>query len=152
MRVVGRNLSLLLTLTSLLVTLSACAPKVPIPVLEYRSMPTVQQPNLLVLLRGRGGSYLDFERYGIIEAVREHNLPFDIVVPDAHFGYYLTETLHERLKFDIIDPARDQGYQQIWLAGFSMGGIGALFYPISYPDEPVAGLLLSSPFLGDGVV
>lgn len=129
-------------------TLAACAPKVPIPVLEYGKMDASEYQNLLVLVRGRGGSLKDFEKYGIIDEVRKRNLPFDIVAPDAHFGYYRTETLAERLKYDIIDPARAKGYKHVWLAGFSMGGLGSLFYLVNYPEDDIDGVLLSSPFVG----
>lgn len=142
-----RSITLLLLL-SIAAGLSACAPAVPIPVLEYQKSAQVQQTNLLILLRGRGGSYRDFEKFGIVQEVKKRNLPFDIVVPDAHFWYYMNESLHERLKYDIIDPAKDKGYKNIWLAGFSMGALGGLFYLIEYPDNDIAGVLLCSPFLG----
>lgn len=130
---------------------TACTPEVPIQVLEYGKMDASHHRNLLVILRGRGGSHYDFEEHGIIDEVRKHRLPFDIVAPDAHFGYYRTETLPDRLKHDIIDPARAKGYTDIWLAGFSMGGLGSLFTVRKYPDL-VAGVILVSPFLGGNSV
>ena len=128
---------------------AACTPKAkaPIPVLEYGTMDAVGHKNLLILLRGLGGDNWDFEKHGIIAEVRKRDLPFDIVAPDAHFGYYKTRTIEERLKYDIIDPARRQGYKNIWLAGFSMGGMGGLFYIKFYPDD-VDGVILCSPFVG----
>ncbi|MFN2367284.1 MAG: alpha/beta fold hydrolase [Desulfurivibrionaceae bacterium] len=131
--------------------LSSCAPKEPIPVLEYGKMDASEHRNLLIILRGFGGSHHDFEKNGIINEVRRSKLPFDIVVPAAHFGYYRTETLPERLKHDIIDPARAKGYRDIWLAGFSMGGLGSLFTVRRYP-EAVNGVILVSPFLGKGAI
>ena len=135
------------TLLVIWLIISACAPKVPIPVLEYGKMDASENRNLLILLRGRGGSHRDFAKHGIIDEVRKRNLPFDIVAPAADFGYYRTETLPERLKHDIIDPARAKGYKNIWLAGFSMGGLGSLFTIRSYP-KAVDGVILISPFLG----
>ncbi len=129
--------------------LPACAPRatVPIPVLEYGKMDASDHKNLLIFLRGLGGSHKDFEKFGLIDEVRTRNLPFDVIVPDAHFGYYKTETLPERLKEDIIEPAKEKGYRQIWLAGFSMGGLGGLFSVKSFPDE-IDGIILVSPFVG----
>lgn len=141
----------LLPLLFVWLTISACAPKVPIPVLEYGKMDASENQNLLILLRGRGGSHRDFAKHGIIDEVRKRNLPFDIVAPAAHFGYYRTETLPERLKQDIIDPARAMGYRNIWLAGFSMGGLGSLFTIRSYPND-IDGVILISPFLGSGSI
>ena len=132
---------------ALIISGCAAAPEVPMPVLEYGKMDAVDHQNLLILLRGRGGSHHDFEKEGIIEEVRKRGIPFDIVVPNAHFGYYKAEILEERLKEDIIDPARAKGYRNIWLAGFSMGGVGSLFHIRRYIHD-VDGVILTSPFLG----
>jgi pimeloyl-ACP methyl ester carboxylesterase len=119
----------------------------PIPVLDYRADNSMRQRNLLVLLRGYGEDNTVFAKEGLIEEVQRRHLPFDVVAPDAHFGYYRTQTLEARLKEDIIEPARRQGYKHIWLAGFSMGGLGCILYLRKYPND-VDGILLTSPFLG----
>ncbi len=144
-----RTTTFLLLIISSIFLLSGCFPKpsIPIPRLDYGPMDASENKNLLILLRGIGGKPEDFEKYGLIEEIRSRNLPFDVVVPNAHFGYYKSETLEERLKEDIIDPARAKGYQEIWLAGFSMGGLGSLFYLRSFADD-VNGVILSSPFMG----
>lgn len=128
---------------------SGCFPRptIPIPKLQYGAMDASGHKNLLIFLRGIGGNPEDFDKYGLIAEVRSRDLPFDIVVPDAHFGYYKSETLEERLKEDIIEPARRKGYQRIWLAGFSMGGLGSLFYLRNFKED-VDGVILTSPFMG----
>ncbi len=126
-----------------------CFPRttVPMRVLEYGSMDATENKHLMIFLRGMGGNAEDFYDHGIIHEIRVRGLPFDVAVPDAHFGYYRTRTLEERLKQDVIQPARSKGYRQIWLAGFSMGGLGSLFYLRQYQDD-VDGILLISPFMG----
>jgi len=133
----------------LLLTLAACTPaaKIPLPVLEYGQIESSGHQTLLIILRGIGGNHTDFEKYGLIDQVRAKNLPLDIIVPDAHFGYYQTETIEKRLKQDIVDPAKAKGYRHIWLAGFSMGGLGSLFYLREHPED-IDGIMLISPFLG----
>lgn len=128
---------------------NGCFPRaaIPIPVLEYGRMDASENKNLLIFLRGMGGSPKDFDKHGLIQAIRSRRLPFDVSVPDAHFGYYKSRTLEERLKKDLIQPARQKGYQQIWLAGFSMGGLGSLFYLKRYKKD-VDGVILVSPFMG----
>lgn len=123
------------------------APKVPIPTLRYQAVPAQRQRHLLVLMRGLGADNAIFERKGIIDAIRARKLPFDVIAPDVHYGYYKSRTFEQRFKEDIIDPARRQGYEQIWLAGFSMGGLGSLLYVRSHPAD-IDGVLLTSPFLG----
>lgn len=128
---------------------NGCFPRaaIPIPVLEYGRMDASENKHLLVLLRGLGGSSEDFHEHGLIQEIRTRRLPFDISVPDAHFGYYRSRTLEQRLKMDVIQPARRKGYRQIWLAGFSMGGLGSLFYLKRYQND-VDGVILVSPFMG----
>ena len=121
--------------------------RVPIPTLAYGRMDATEHKNLLILLRGLGGSPEDFYKQGLIQEIRARQLPFDILVPDAHFGYYQSRTLEERLKADLIQPALEKGYQKIWLAGFSMGGLGSLFYLRSYKED-IDGVMLISPFMG----
>lgn len=123
------------------------APTAPISSLSYRSDDNARQPNLLVLLRGIGADNTIFAEEGIIDEIRKRRLPFDIIAPNAHYGYYQSQTFEVRLKQDIIDPARSQGYKKIWLAGFSMGGLGCLLYLRLYPQD-IDGVLLTSPFLG----
>jgi len=134
-------------LAALLLTGCVAAPTVPIASLSYQSDSTKRQRNLLVLLRGIGDDNTIFDEEGIIDEIHNRQLPFDIIAPDTHFGYYQSQTIEDRLKHDIIDLARHQGYEQIWLAGFSMGGLGSLLYVRKYPND-VDGVLLSSPFLG----
>ena len=125
----------------------ASAPVAPIPALYYRSGDAPSQRDLLVMLRGLGADHTVFEEEGIIAEIRKRGLPFDVVAPDAHYGYYQSLTFEKRLKEDIIDPARREGYRHIWLAGFSMGGLGCLFYVSAYPKD-VDGVLHTSPFIG----
>ena len=48
----------------------------------------------------------------------------------------------------MIDPARREGKDNIWLVGFSMGGLGSLLYLREHP-EYIEGVCLIAPFLGD---
>jgi len=48
----------------------------------------------------------------------------------------------------VIDPAREAGYRDIWLAGISLGGLGALLYTQQHSHD-IAGVILLSPYLGD---
>jgi pimeloyl-ACP methyl ester carboxylesterase len=123
------------------------APTVPIASLSYQSDLGQRQRNLLVMLRGMGADYTIFEKEGIIDEIRRRGLPFDVVAPDAHLGYYQSYSIETRLKEDIIDPARRLGYERIWLVGFSMGGLGSMLYASRYPGD-IHGVLLCSPFLG----
>jgi hypothetical protein len=75
-----------------------------------------------------------------------------VVVADTHVGYFRARTVLQRLQDDIIVPARDQGYAGIWLAGISLGGLGALLYAADVDRQgrpPIDGVLAIAPFLGE---
>ncbi|MBE0582418.1 MAG: alpha/beta hydrolase [Desulfofustis sp.] len=127
--------------------LFGCSTNAPLRTLYYQADQPPRTKNMIIFLRGRGGSHEDFAAEGFVEAVRVRRLPADMAAPNAHFGYYLGETLIPRLKEDVIEPARRDGYEQFWLVGVSMGGLGALLYAREHPED-VAGVYIISPFLG----
>lgn len=127
--------------------------KTPLEVLKYERNP--RNENLIVFLRGMGGtlncvidSHGCFETESFVTAVLDRNLPYDMVAPNTHFGYYKDRTLQERLRTDVILPARAAGYRNIWLVGVSMGGLGALLYTKAHPED-IQGVLTLGPYLGD---
>ncbi len=123
----------------------------PLDVLRYGPDDGGRRPHLIVFLRGQGGSHRSFEKEGFVSAVRQRSLPFDMVAPNAHVGYYVAESLVSRLKTDVIDPAKAQGCRRIWLVGASMGGMGALWYTRLHPED-IDGVYVIAPFLGDAEI
>jgi pimeloyl-ACP methyl ester carboxylesterase len=122
-------------------------PKVPMDALRYDAGPSGRHGrNLIVFLQGRGGSHYDFEKQGFVEAVRKRNLPFDMVAPNAHFGYFRARNVDVRIKEDVLDPARNAGYENIWLVGVSMGGMASIFTGRRFPDS-LDGIYLISPYI-----
>lgn len=147
---VARQVVRYLLLISFIGALLGCAfaVKTPMDVLVYENHNDAHvQRNLFVFLRGVGGSHRSFEKEGLVADVWARGMPFDMVAPNAHFGYYGDPNLFVRLKADVIDPALAKGYQEIWLVGFSLGGLGALLYLMDEPAD-VRGVFLISPFLG----
>jgi pimeloyl-ACP methyl ester carboxylesterase len=119
--------------------------QVPIPSIAT-SPDQARSDTLVVMLPGRGDRAEVFIREGFEQAGLRHG--FDTVAVDAHLGYYMQRSLLERLHQDVVAPARAAGYENIWMLGISMGGLGSLLYASEYPDE-VAGVILLAPFLGD---
>jgi pimeloyl-ACP methyl ester carboxylesterase len=70
-----------------------------------------------------------------------------VVLTSATWAYYRDGRVVSRLREEIVGPALEKGYRRIWLAGASMGGMGALLYEREYPGE-VTGIALFAPFLG----
>lgn len=126
----------------------------PLETLAYRVEPAGNQ-NLIIFLRGLGGTWRCFwqphkcfETEGFVAAVQQRKLPFDMLAPNSHLGYYKDRTLEIRLREDVIRPAIAKGYEKIWLAGVSMGGLGSILYFKKHPEH-IAGILLIGPYLGD---
>jgi hypothetical protein len=75
---------------------------------------------LLVFLPGVFDVVEDYEAHGFLQAVRETGRAVDKLLVDAHLGYYAARTVLERLRQDVIGPARAR-YESIRLIGVSMG-------------------------------
>ncbi|HEY7886082.1 MAG TPA: hypothetical protein VIC08_14150 [Cellvibrionaceae bacterium] len=153
-----KAISALFMAFSLLLT-SGCyhlqAAKAPMPALSYYHADAYQPgvdsgqraKDLLVYLPGMGDYMERFEGKDLQQPLFEAGLPIDIKVADAHFAYYRARTFNERLHQDIIAPAREEGYQRIYLVGISLGGFGALLHWRETGD--IDAVLLLTPYLGE---
>ena len=102
---------------------------------------------LLIMLPGATDKPEDFVERGFIRALRDRNVAVDVAAVDAHMDYYLERTIVERLHQDVVVPARAEGYEQIWVLGISLGGMGCLLYLREHAKE-IAGVVLLAPYLG----
>ena len=103
--------------------------------------------NLLVLLPGAGMTAEDFRSHRFIETVRHYSRPIDVLLADTGVDFYLEKGVALRLRDQIIRPQGSQYSDRLWLAGISLGGLGALLSAQAYPQE-IDGLLLIAPFIG----
>jgi hypothetical protein len=126
------------------------AAKVPMDsiVLQRSEVPS---KTLIVFMPGAFEVPADIVREGFVEQVRARNIDADVVVIDAHIGYFLGRTFDVRIQTDIIEPARKKGYQSLWLAGISLGGFGSLMMPFIYPDQ-FDGVIAIAPFIASNLV
>ncbi len=72
---------------------------------------------------------------------------FDVLVVEPAMSDYVRGTLVERLRAEVIGPARARGYSEIWLLGVSIGGYGSLLYAGEFPAD-IRGIVLLAPYLG----
>jgi pimeloyl-ACP methyl ester carboxylesterase len=114
---------------------------------------TAPQPSaertLVIVLPGFGSDAADLEGRGIARAIQESWPEADVLLTSATFAYYRDGKLVPRLREEIVQPSSREGYRRIWLAGASLGGMGALLYEREYPGE-LEGIALFAPYLGDG--
>ena len=153
-----RSLATTFALTVLACATAACslarAPETPMAfVLDRAPAHAPGAPKarcLLVLLPGTGDSIADLVDRGMVAMVRERRIAADVLIADAHFGYYRTRTAVQRIWEDILEP-RFADYDEVWLAGVSIGGFGALLCASDIEvatHAPVTGILAVAPYLG----
>jgi pimeloyl-ACP methyl ester carboxylesterase len=123
-------------------------PSDPIPVREVRASSGSHQ-RLVVVMPGRGDDLAMLEKSGIAAAIQRADPSADVLLVEATMSYYMDGKLVPRMHDQVIEPARQRGYREIWLAGASMGGFGVLMYEHEYPRE-LAGLVLMAPYMGSG--
>jgi pimeloyl-ACP methyl ester carboxylesterase len=106
---------------------------------------------LLVLLPPSLSSINDFYEQGFVDAVRQRQLPVDLLLADITAQHVLDNTVAATLYTEVLQPARAEGYRAIWLAGISMGGFSALHCAAQHAHH-LAGLYLMAPYPGTGDV
>jgi pimeloyl-ACP methyl ester carboxylesterase len=122
----------------------------PVPIRTLDLSPPGVEKTLVVFLPGRRDSPEDFRRHRFAEIARAAGVRADFVAVDAHTGYYFKKTILERLREDVLVPARRR-YERVWLVGISIGGTGSLLYADAHPED-MDGMVLLAPFLGTDLV
>jgi pimeloyl-ACP methyl ester carboxylesterase len=151
-----KQLSLRCLVSALAITLSACS------LMQWRVVESMNSPMtrvdqrlreggaakvLVVMLPGAYDAPKDFIEQGFVQVLRTKNFDLDVTLLDAHIGYYTNQQIVERLQHEIIEPARNLGYQQVWLVGISLGGYGSLLYSMR-GARGIDGIFIMAPFMG----
>lgn len=104
-------------------------------------------PLTIVMLPGAYSVPEDFVREGFVDVLRARHVQADLLLVDAHLGYFERGMLLERLMADVVDPLRAGGVRNLWFVGISLGGFAALAAALQRPGE-VSGTLAIAPYLG----
>lgn len=138
------------TQATLLALLSSCTffrdAAVPMPAVLHPA-PAGNAKGLIVMLPGMGDTPDDFVSHGFVAMVHGANPHFDVLCPDAHFGYYKNSSIVPRLYEDLLADAKSR-YQHVWLLGISIGGMSSVVYASEHPGT-IDGMILLAPFMGD---
>jgi hypothetical protein len=111
-------------------------------------------PALMVLMPGALQQPEEFLQAGFADAVRALGLPVDLAFVDSGMRYLsdsIDGSVLHRLDSDVIGPALEKNYREIWLGGASIGGLMAIAYADRHP-QVVAGLCLLAPYPGSRIV
>jgi len=114
------------------------------------ALSTATASSCMVWLPGAYHAAQDFVTAGFARAVRARQLSLDLVFIDMELEHVGDRSALRKLRSDIVSPARAAGIS-IWLGGISLGGMFALNYAASHPDE-LDGLCLLAPYLGNRIL
>lgn len=112
------------------------------------AVPEKTADTLVIMLPGAYQQPEDFVQEGFVAAVRERELPMDIIMAELSFVHIADSSALSDLHTSLIFPAQAAGYRQIWLTGISIGGYVAMTYADRYPGL-LTGLLLLAPYPGN---
>lgn len=99
---------------------------------------------IMVMLPGAHQRGEEFVSRGMVAAAQARERRLEVWIAAPGLGAYLDAAVVPLLH-DALAPARQAG-ARLWLAGLSLGGLGALEYARAHPAA-VAGVLLVAPFL-----
>jgi pimeloyl-ACP methyl ester carboxylesterase len=114
------------------------------------ALSTATASSCMVWLPGAYHAAQDFVTAGFARAVRARQLSLDLVFIDMELEHVGDRSALRKLRSDIVSPVRAAGIS-IWLGGISLGGMFALNYAASHPDE-LDGLCLLAPYLGNRIL
>jgi pimeloyl-ACP methyl ester carboxylesterase len=144
--------TLLFGLLSIVALLTACPmtgdASAPIATQLLPSAAAQKSRVLVVVLPGRGDDVDALRKNGIGESIQSAWPQADVLLAGVTMPYYFQGRMPQRLHDEVIVPARKRGYREVWLAGASMGGMGALLYDRRYPTD-IDGMVLMAPYLGE---
>lgn len=123
-------------------------------VLDEFAMPGRKADALAILLPGALEPPEKFRAAGFPEAVRARRLALDLALADPGIEFIGEATggaILRRIHEELLRPARQAGYRQIWLCGISIGGLMALAHAARYPDA-ADGLCLLAPYPGNRIL
>lgn len=109
-----------------------------------------------VLLPGVYSRADDFVSEGFVEDLQRSAPGCEMLLADAHLGYFVEGGLVRRMREDVLRPPATAGSvgsaaadnaARPWLVGVSLGGLAALAYAMRHGDE-IAGVLAIAPYLG----
>lgn len=102
----------------------------------------------MILLPGALHGPQDFLREGFAGAVQARGLALDLQLAELEFAHVASEQALPELHDDLLRPAIQAGYRNIWLAGISIGGYVAMRFADRFPGL-VHGLFLIAPYPGN---
>jgi pimeloyl-ACP methyl ester carboxylesterase len=130
--------------------LSACVtggnPRAPIPVVRVAAAEPTRR--VVVFLPGRGDRLETLVDHQVAERIQAAWPGTDVVLTGLTMPYYKDGHVVEKLHDEIIAPELARHPGGVWIAGISLGGMGALFYEHDHPGA-IRGFVLFSPYLGD---
>lgn len=130
------------------------SPLRPLQALQFRRSAAAPDRCLIVMIPGFLDGPDSFRDNGFPSDVVRSGAECDSLAVDLHYRYYWgseEERIGQIVYEDILAPATARGYEEIWLVGISMGGLGALLGAEAHP-ELVAGVILLAPYVGEEAV
>lgn len=133
-------------------TASSCyftrSPSRPIPALAFGNPRVADARCLVVFFPGFLDSPESYNDHGFARELVRSGAPCDAVGVDLHYRYYGEPGVADMVYEDVLQPAIARGYDEIWVVGISMGGLGALLTASQY-TRYIDGVVLIAPFLGE---
>ncbi|MGQ0801573.1 MAG: alpha/beta hydrolase-fold protein [Pseudomarimonas sp.] len=144
--------SKLFALIAVLLALFGCGnlgnPELPIPTKTILGKGEPDQKTLVIVLPGRRDNVEVMQEYGVAEAIHAGWPEVDVQLTSATLAYYMDGGLAARMRRQLLEPARAEGYQRIVVMGASMGGMGSLIVDQANPGM-LDHVVLMAPYLGE---
>lgn len=100
---------------------------------------------VIALLNGAYSEPEDFARQGFVAAALDRGSASEIVAAELRAAWFADGSVVERIREQVVRPARARGHERIWLGGISLGALSALAYAARH-EADLEGVVLLSPY------
>ena len=107
--------------------------------------------NLIIFIPGLYDSHYKFKKEMFFKTARDEGVDADLVAVNINVVHLADEMVGERIKKDVLNYVKNDGYKNIWVVGVSIGGLSSLVY-LKNHEENICGVVVLAPYLGDDVL
>lgn len=107
--------------------------------------------NLIIFIPGLYDSQNKFKNELFFKTARDEAVDADLVAVNINVVHLADKMVGERIKKDVLNYVKNDGYKNIWVVGVSIGGLSSLVY-LKNHGENICGVVVLAPYLGDDVL
>ena len=108
----------------------------------------VKNDSIIIFLPGLLDTAETFQEEQFFTIARKAGIKADMVAASIHIKHLIEEIMIERIEKDVFRYIKNEGYENIWLVGMSLGALNSLLFYQKYAKD-ICGVVTLAPYIAD---